>query len=541
MVVSNNPLERLLLQEELNRRSLLKGAGASLLAVGGSSLLAACGSSGSSSSSAAGTSSAAAAGTPKQGGTLNFGGSGGANTDTLEASNGLTNQDFARLSQLYDALVRMDRNGRPQLAMAESIEPNKDATVWTVKLRPGIKCHDGTTFRASDVLYTLNRILKNKFPATYALGPIDIAQSSAPDATTVKLVWKRPFSILMDALSLHWYLYMVPSGYNPKQPIGTGPFKLVSFSPGQSSTTVRFDDYYNQPLPYLDKVISTNIASETAQLNALLTDQVQAIDYLTAASLPELQSNSNVQAVISKGAGMEPFTLRVDRAPYTDNRVRMAIKLIFDRPQMLESVFAGRGTIGNDVFSIADPLYDASLWPQRVQDLAQAKSLLKSAGQSDFVPQLITTPNAPGMVQAAEVFATQAQGADLKVNIVQQTTTTYFAQSYLKVPFSQDYWQYSPYLVTASQCTVTGAPYNETHQADPAYDKLWTEATSTLNPSLQTEIAHEMMTYDRDQGGVIVPFFFPVIDAVSSKLHGVETAVTAQALDTFSFQNFWFD
>lgn len=525
-----------LLDEDITRRNLLKAAGSGALAIGGSSLLAACGGTSSSSSSA---SAATGSGTPTMGGTLNFGAQGGANTDTLDAHNGLTNTDFARLSQLYDALIRMDSQGRPQLAMAESITPNKDATEWTVRLRPGLKVHDGSAFVASDILYSFNRIIKNKYAGLYALGPIDLAQSRAPDSRTAILKFSRPFSILLDALSLHWYLYMVPAGYNPKQPVGTGPFKLKSFTPGQASTTLRFAQYWDQPRPYLDKIVTTNVNDETAQTNALQSGAVNAIDYLTAASIPTLQSDSSVKLIVSTSAAMEPYTVRVDKPPFTDVRVRTAMKLAINRKQLLNSVFAGHGRLGNDIFSVADPLYDASLFPQRVQDLEQAKSLLKSAGYPDLPLQLITTPNAPGMVQAAEVFATQAAGANMRTSVVNQTTTQYFAQSYLKVPFSQDYWQYSPYLITASQATITGAPYNETHQADPSYDKLFVQATSTLNPSLQKEIVHEMMTYDYQKGGLIIPFFFPVIDAVASNVNGVSPAITGQALDTFSFQNFW--
>ena len=406
-------------------------------------------------------------------------------------------------------------------------------------LKRGLKAHDGSPFVARDVLYSFNRIIKNKYPGTFALGTIDLAQSHAPDARTVRLRFNRPFSILMEALSLHWYLYMVPSGYDPKKPAGTGPFKLVSFSPGQSSTTVRFDEYWDHPRPYLDKIVTTNVNDETAQTNALQSGQVNAVNYLTAASIPALRADDSVRLTISRSAGFEPFTMRVDTPPYDDVRVRTAIKLSFDRQQMIDSVFAGNGRVGNDVFSVADPLYEPSLFPQREQDFEQAKSLLKAAGFPSLPVQLVTTPNAPGMVQAAEVFATQAVGANVKTKVVNQTTTEYFARSYLKVPFSQDYWQYSPYLITASQATITGAPYNETHQADPAYDKLFAQATSTLDRSLQTEIVHEMMRHDYEQGGLVIPFFFPVIDAAAANVHGVQPAVTGQALDTYSFQNFW--
>ena len=87
---------------------------------------------------------------------------------------------------------------------------------------------------------------------------------------------------------------------------------------------------------------------------------------------------------------------------------------------------------------------------------------LQQAGQSNLSLQLITTPNAPGMVQAAQVFKTQAEGAGVNTEVVNQPTTEYFARSYLKVPFSQDYWPYLPYLITVSQATAKGAPFSAT-------------------------------------------------------------------------------
>jgi len=524
-----------MLEGEITRRALLRMTGTGLLAVSGSGLLDAY----ASASTRPRAATVAAAAIPRRGGRLTFGAQGGASSDTLDAHNGLTNTDFARLSQLYDALVRMDSSGRPRLAMAASITPNRNATEWTVVLKPGLKLHDGSAFVAADVLYSFNRIVRNKFPGTFALGTIDLAQSHAPDRRTVKLRFRRPFSILMDALSLHWYLYMVPRDYDPRKPVGTGPFKLVSFTPGQSSTTVRFDGYWDQPKPYLDKVVTINLSDETAQTNALQSGQVNAIDYLTASSIATLGGDDSVKVIVSRSAGFEPFTMRLDRAPFNDVRVRTAVKLVVDRRQMLDSLFAGHGRVGNDIFSIADPLYVKSLFPQRAQDLERARSLLRAAGHSGLPLQLVTTPNAPGMVQAAEIFATQARGAGIKTSVVSQTTTQYFARSYLKVSFSQDYWQFSPYLVTASQATISGAPYNETHQSDARYDRWFAQATSTLDPSLQREIVHEMMRYDHEQGGLLIPFFFPVIDAVAANVHGVKPAVTGQALDTFSFQNFW--
>jgi peptide/nickel transport system substrate-binding protein len=523
----------------LTRRKLLQVGGSTLLVVGGGGWLAACGGGGKGATASTTTASGTAGGTPKRGGVLRVGAQGGSNTDSLDAHNVLTNTDYARAAQLYDPLVRLDNQGQPQLVLAEELTPNKDATEWTIRIRSGVVTHDGKPFTAKDVLYSFNRIVKGKYPGLYALGPIDVGRSKVLDDHTVLLRFDKPFAILKDGLSLHQYIYMVPEGYNPKKPIGTGPFKLVSFTPGRQSVVVRNENYWDHPKPYLDKVLTININDETAQVNGLQSGQVDAIDYLTAASIAALKGNSNVNVIVSKTGGWLPFTMRVDRAPFTDVRVRTALKLAIDRPAMLESVFAGNGQIGNDVFGIYDVDFDKSLLPQRHQDTAQAKSLLKAAGHPNLNVQLITTPNAPGMVQAAQVFKTQAAAAGVNASIVNQTTTDYFARSYLKVPFSQDYWPYQPYLVSVSQDSIKGAPFSATHFDDPHYNQLFTQATGTLDDNQRRDAVHQMLRIDYDQGGNIIPFFFPVIDAVSSKVRGVQPSVTGQALSTFQFKEFW--
>jgi peptide/nickel transport system substrate-binding protein len=523
----------------LTRRKLLQVGGAGLAAVSGSGLLAACGSS-SSSGSAASATSGGGGGTPVHGGTLRFGAQGGANTDQLDAQNVLTNTDYARASQLYDPLVRMNDQGQPTLALAESLTPNKTATEWTIRIRKGVVLHNGQPLTATDVLYSFRRIVQKKYPGLYALPGVNVGASKVVDPHTVLLKFDKPFSILPEALALHWYFYIVPVGFDPKRPVGTGPFKLVNFVPGRQSTVVRHTEYWDHPKPYLDGIVTTNIADETAQINALQSGQADAINYLTAGSIAALSSSSSAKLVISeKTGGWLPFYFQINKAPFSDVRVRTALKLVVDRPAMIRSVFAGHGQVGNDVFGIYDKNYEPSLFPQRHQDLAQAKSLLKSAGFPNLSIQLYTTANAPGMVQAGQVFATQAAGAGVHVNVINQPVTTYFANSYLKVPFSEDYWPYAPYLVDVSQALITGAVFNETNFSQPRYDQLFAQATSTLDPARRRELVHEMMKIDYDESGYIIPFFFPVIDAVAPHVYGVLPTVSGQAMRLFSFQEFW--
>jgi peptide/nickel transport system substrate-binding protein len=521
------------------RRTGLKVAGAGLLIAGAGSVLAACGGDASTTSTpSAGGTTAAAAGTPKKGGSLNLGAQGGSDNDTLDAQQLLTNCDFARGYALYEGLTRVDNaSGKVVMLLAESMEPNKDATQWTVRLKPNITTHDGKPFGAKDVIYSFNRLIKNKYPGAINLGPINMDKTKALDETTVKVVFDKPYGIFPQS-QVKLDNFLVPVGYDPKKPVGTGPFKLDSFTPGQASTMSRHDGYWQTGKPYLDKLIITNIADETAQVNALQSGQVDAIDYLSSTSLNAVKGAGG-QVNVSKTGGWGPFDLQMDVKPFSDNRVRLALKLVIDRPQMNEQVFGGLGTIGNDVFSPFDEDYDKSI-PQRVQDIDQAKSLLKAAGYPSLNLNLITTANAPGQVQAAQVFATQAKAAGVNVKITNQTPTDYFAKSYNKVPFTQDFWPYMPFLMTAAQATAgKNAPFNLTRQNIPAYNKAYETATQTIDPAVRKEAAQAMMKIDHDEGGLIIPYFFPVIDGLATKVKGVVPSVSGIAMGQFDWANIW--
>ena len=517
----------------MNRRRLLEISAAGMALMGVGNVAAACG--GSSSSSGGGT--GGSAGTPKKGGNFRLGANGGAASDTLEAQNPILNTDFARVYALYDPLVTLDRSGKPTLVLAESITPNANATEWTIRVKKGVVTHDGKPFGANDVLFSFKRMLKNKFSGSTSIGPVDLNATKVVDPQTLVLKYTQPYSILIDALSIY-YFYMVPEGYDPKKPIGTGPFKYESFQPGVQSVFTRNDNYWQPGGPYFDKLTIQDIQDETSQVNALQSGQVDAVNYLSSTSVAAVQSSGG-KLITAKTGAWGPFTFRVDLAPFTDVKVRQALRLVVDRPQMVSQLFGSYGSVGNDMFGIFDPDFDHSI-PQRVQDIEQAKSLLKQAGQENLKLQLITDSFSPGQSNAAQIFATQAKAAGITVNVVKQNTTDYFANSYSKVPFSQDYWIVQPYLVTVSQGFIKGAPFPVERYEDPTYTSLYHQAASTTDQNKKRDIIHQMQQIDYNSGPIILPYFFPQIDAVASNVEGVQAAVTGQALGNYAFKDFWF-
>src|SRR5208283_5073725 len=365
---------------EMSRRDLLRFAaqGAAFFGTGG--LLAAC--SPGTATTTTTTARAAATLLPRAGGTLRAGLSGGSGRDTLDPHNWVSLIDAARVYSLFNPLIDFDLDAHTVKSLADELVPSHDAMTWTIRVKPEIEFHNGKTLGAEDVLFTFQRIADPKNPALGALllKALDIANAKKLDKHTVQIPCHTPFSILKDILASYRF-FVVPVGFDLRHPIGTGPFRYKSFVPGQESIFVKNAHYWEPDLPYLDELVIRDFPGEVSQVNALGSGDVDVIDLISTYSIVAVRSGGN-DVLVTWGGGYTPFTMRVDRPPFDDARVRQALRLVCDRQEMLDVVFSGNGRIGNDVFGLRDVVYDSAL-PQRVQDLEQAKSLLAKAGRSN--------------------------------------------------------------------------------------------------------------------------------------------------------------
>jgi peptide/nickel transport system substrate-binding protein len=523
----------------LTRRQVLHGAlaGGAMLSAGG--LLAACGGSSSGSSSAASSagSSPAATGTLKSGGNLRVGATGGGAKDTIDAHLPTADPDIMRCWNLYEPLaVRPPSFGALEMMVAESIEAEHGKTdSWVVKIRPGIEFHNGKTVTADDVVFSLNRILDAKNPKVGAasIGYVDIKNVKKISKSQVRIPLKFANAGFLDDIG-QYFNAIVPVGYDPAKPVGTGAFMYASFTPGQQSVFKKFPNYWQHGKPYADQLTIIDFTDDTARVNALLGGQVDAIDNLPTGQIAQVQGSSSLKVLISHTGQWQPFTMRIDQAPFNDVRVRQAMRLIVNRPQMVEQVLSGQGRIANDMYSPFDPAYDSSL-PQRAQDIDQAKSLLKSAGHAGLSVQLVTAPVFQGVVQAAQVFAQQASAAGVKVNLRKLDTGTFYGPNYLKWTFAQDFWATREYLPQVAQGSLPSSPFNETHWGAGKFEKLINQARAELDATKRTEILREAEKMEYDQGGYIIPYFSNQIDAYSGKLGGL-----VEAKSGFPLGNYWF-
>ena len=519
--------------KRVTRRGVLQGAAAAGALVALGPIASACGG-----SSDSGTSASPSAAAPKKGGSLKVGIIGGSQTDTADPANAAYEPDIAIQYQLYDGLTGFDLDAQVVNHLAEELTPNADATVWTCKLKSGLTWHDGKPVTADDVAYTFDRQIKENLNAASSLPGVTVGGTVAIDPQTVEFRLDKPNAVLPEGLAFRGS-QLVPVGFDPKNPVGCGPFKLTSFNAGDQFAFAPFADFWAGS-PWVDDLTIIEYGDDTARVNALSSGQVQAISTLPASQVKVIEGTSGFAVLNSESGAWRPFTIRIDVKPFSDNRVRQAFRLIVDRQQMIDQAYNGYGAVANDMYARYDPGTPALA--QRQQDLEQAKSLLSQAGYSDLTVELVTSAGALGAdeVAAAQVFAEQAKGAGVTVNVKKVDSGVFYGDEYLSWPFAQDFWYTRNYLLQAGQATMPGAPYNETHWKNDKWLAIVKEGYATVDEAKRNELIGQAQQIEFDEGGFILWAWRNQIDAYSDTIAGLATDKLGVPLTTFGFKDVYF-
>lgn len=506
-----------------SRRSFLRDASAAGILLGlGASSLAGCGRQPSMAQS-----TAAPTGAPKPGGTLRIGmvGAGkGESFDPSAASSALIN--VAMTCAVFDPLITYGPDMRLRPALATSWTSDASGSAWTFKLRQGVAWHDGKPFTADDVIYSFQWMETPGSGLGPAVANIDTAKVSKKDPNTVVVPLKSPDPRFPETIALAWIVQAGAKDFT--KPVGTGPFTFVSLDQGQQSVCKRNPVYWDTGKPYVDELRLLSLKDDTARLNALLSGQTDVM-----AQLPYAQAKSSISEdfwlLRSPGLTAQAFYMAVDEDPFTDPRIRQALRLLVDRQQLVDVALNGFGTVANDLYGRALPYFDVAL-PQRTRDVAKAKDLLAQAGHaSGLTLRLQTSAAAPGMVEAATLFQQQAKDAGVTVKISQVDPDAYFdpTRDYLTMPFAQTVWQGITSLGSFYQTALLkGAPGNETHWTSPHTADLIGAATSAPDDASARTAWDAVQQEQYDSGGYIWWGNCDNLDAASKKVGGIVPGVS---------------
>jgi peptide/nickel transport system substrate-binding protein len=542
----------------LSRRQLL-GTGAGLA---GGLLLAACGGSlnspvgggKSSSATAAGALAQLPGGTPKRGGTFTVGVISGGQEENLFPGTSVGTPDFVRDYNLYNLLFYLGKDVTPLVpGLALSAESNADASVWVFKLRPDVTWHDGKPFTADDVVYNFQTVWSNPnldFSSGFLTGMIDFKNVKKLDSLTVQVPLAMP-AAQFPTIFAYFDFPVVQEGATVKSaatnPVGTGPFKFESFTPGSRSVFTANKDYWESGLPYVDQLVVDSSFTDTDSLfNALLDGSINLFPSLPLVTARSQLTARQVQILASPFAAQSyMFCMRVDKGPFADNRVREAFKYLVDRQAMIDAAWAGFGSVAYDLLAPGTEYYASDL--VRQYDPDKARSLFKQAGVLGDTFTLPTCDFLPGMVESSTVLASQAAAAGVKVVVNTESAATYFtpAGGFTIRPFGYEVDQPVGSLLAAYRSEYTiGCPYPDTHWGSQpggaAAEALISEAIAATNPSKAAQLWRECQLEQFNEGGYLVWGNVPYVDAAASNVRGL-SAGAGFSYNNWRLQDGWID
>jgi ABC-type transport system substrate-binding protein len=478
-------------------------------------------------STGSGGASTAASGTPKSGGTLTVG-------MPADAVGGLDphktpNQQASWVDGLlYSNLVSLDAQGNviPDLATKWQ---DKDATVFTFDLRDGVKFSDGSPLTSADVKYSLDRVRDPKTGSSDGkrYQGIESVETPSPDQVVVTL--KSPNAAFLVTLArasgsiVSEKVGESGADLNTKV-VGSGPFTLVSQTPGVSIVLAKNPNYYVSGQPYLDKVVLKPLEDENTRLNALKTGEIDVSNFVPVTAIDTLSKTPGITVTSGRSGQYYSIIMVSNRPPFNDVRVRQAVMNAIDRQAILKAAILGKGSV-LDVASIPSwhqfylgkPVYTAP-------NIDKAKQLLKDAGVTKLNLTMAIWSGQPFAVTAAQVIQQELAPLGINFTIKQFGDYSSYNQAFF-INNEQDFTiqgiggniDPSDWLTTHFQCD---SPSNETHYCDPAFDKALAAGIATTDPA-QRKAAYDTAQQILAESG---PYAFlwnmDQPDALRSNVHG---------------------
>lgn len=466
---------------------------------------------------------AAIEGAPDRGGTLKVARPPASEAETLDPASSLSAYEY--LGALYNRLVRVGADGDLAPDLAESWEPDAKARTWTFRLRRGVAFHDGRAFTSADAAYTLRHILDKATasPQAAVLAPLlDPDALRTPDAHTLVVPLKSP-NAEFPSLLTHYNCYVVPDGSARsigRTGIGTGPFKLESFAPAGPGRVTAYADHW-AGRPVLDAVDFYSVADMSARSNALLAGQVHLLSQtnLDFATARVVAASGRATVARVKDAQWYVLPMLTTEKPFTDVRVRQAMKLAYDPEHVVRSALQGAGTAGWDnPVPPSDPAHRAA---HPAHDPEKARDLLKRAGHEGLAVDLYTSSYDPLFTPMALAYQESAKRAGIRIRVRTAAADSYYTRIWMKKPLMATYWFTGrPVDQLLTQIFRSGSSYNETAWSDKEFDAVLDRARAETDDRRRAELYGEAQTLIVERGGAMTPMFADRLVGISRQVRG---------------------
>ncbi len=481
---------------------------------------------------------------PKRGGRFRVAMGHGATSDSYDPAT--WDQAFVQVfaTARHGYLTEIAADGSLVGEVAESWEASPDATVWTLKLRDGLRYHSGKPVTAADVIASLNhhRGEDSKSAAKPIVAGITDMKADGSNVVITLDSGNADFPFILS----DYHLPIMPSAegkIDPTSSDGCGGYIVESFEPGVRATMKRNPDYWKPDRAYFDEIEMLVVIDAAARQNALITGEVDVIDQVDRNTVHLLKRARNIKVLATTGTQHYTFAMDTRVAPFNDNNVRLALKYAIDRQELVDKVLNGYGSIGNDHPIGTSNRYHAAELEQHSYDPDKAKHYLKQAGLDSLDVSLSAADAAfGGAVDAAVLYSEKAAAAGININVVREPNDGYWSNVWMKKPWSAVYWGGRPTEDWMfSTAYASGAAWNDSFWEHERFNVLLKQARSELDEAKRRAMYVEMQDIVSNEGGVVIPMFASYVMAHSDKIAHPDQVAANWTMDGFrAVERWWF-
>jgi peptide/nickel transport system substrate-binding protein len=417
----------------------------------------------------------------------------------------------------------------PQLALSH--ETSADGKEMTIKLRPGVKFHDGESFDAEAAKFSLERHLNMqgsfRKPELATVDHVEVV-----DPLTIKLVLKTPFSPLIAQLTDRAGMMVSPKAAKEAgdkfglHPVCAGPYKFVERVQQDRMVFEKFADYWNKDNVFIDRVVYLPIVDATVRLANLKSGGLDLIERVLATDIKDVRADSKLKLSTALELGYLGLTINIandkNKGPLSQSeKVRQALDLSIDREAINQVVFNGEFTPGNQWVSPEHPYYQKA-FPIQKRDIAKAKALLKESGAALPVSVDLMVPKGAENEAVAQVVQSMAAeaGFDLKIRLIEFATSFKQAQA---GEFQAFLIGWSGRIDPDGNSYVflhTKAPQNDGGYSNPEADKALEDARLVTDPAQRRAIYEKLTKVVLNDEPLIYLYHRKLLIAHTTKLEG---------------------
>ena len=353
-----------------------------------------------------------------------------ADVSTLDPLTSNSNPNNGVLLQIYGRLLQLDEKANLVPSLAQSWEEAKDHLSWTLRLRPGVKFHDGTDLDAAAVKFNLDRFMDPKAASPRSGELAYLTGVTVVDPLTVKLQLSKPNASLMYSFMDHAGDVLSPAAVKQygediaRRPVGTGPFVFKEWVKNDRIVLVRNENYWNRGYPYLNSITYKPIADATARLNGIRTGALHFDRRQAARDLTSLKNDPNFQVIIRPSTTILPWRFNLAVPPLDKKEIRQALCWAVDTAAIGSGIFFGAGTPATQLPAPSVLGYDPDLTMYSKQGLAKAKTLLAAGGQPNgFKMSMMVNANAVDDGKVAQAIKSDLEkiGVTVELQLLEQT------------------------------------------------------------------------------------------------------------------------